>query len=304
MKNKPIFVIPIFAIILILTNCVPVSGTRINLPQYQPTYLSSATPVASTVFPYPTITFIPTMVPVNELHMVELLQSNDCLLPCYLGITPGHTTWNDAKFLLESLGASYSGEYVDDGLQAFAYTLWVGDQSMQSVTRTNGTIVGDLEIAQRLGVTIGDGLVQRVVVDIQTRQFISKYADYWEMYTLDGIFNMLGKPDAVYTYRDSVQRGFGGLSLVYETSGIVIEFSGATDANSLCPQLEGGLLNRHFILTNTEAPLTIYLPDRVSPTDRAVWLPIEEVIGINEIGFYNQIIADPSVCFDITNMNH
>jgi len=48
------------------------------------------------------------MGPEPLIRMIGLLRSNSCELPCYLGITPGQTTWEEAKSILDNLGAYYS----------------------------------------------------------------------------------------------------------------------------------------------------------------------------------------------------
>ncbi len=301
-----ILLLTIIAILLVLANCVPNIATRPGIETPQPTKETpfptsspSLFPIPSKSFPYPTLTLIPTILPSRELHMVELLQSIDCKLPCYLSITPGKTSWSDAKILLTSLGASYSGDYLDEGSQAYSYSLWVGDPSMQTATRTTKTGVGDMEISQDVSFTVNDGIVQRIVVSIQTDRFVSKYLEYWSRYSLSELFLVQGKPDTIYSYRDSALRGAGGITIVYEKSGIVMEFYGFINGNVLCPKLESGLVTREFILTNPKSSLSIYLPDRVPPTDRSIWLPIQEVLGINDGQFYNRVVSDPSACFQI-----
>jgi hypothetical protein len=49
--------------------------------------------------------FQPTLSPDRELRMSKLLQAKDCQLPCYLGITPGKTSWTEARQILTDLGA-------------------------------------------------------------------------------------------------------------------------------------------------------------------------------------------------------
>jgi len=45
-----------------------------------------------------------------EARVVELLKTNNgCKLPCFWGITPGHTSWNEAKSFLEAFSSRTDG---------------------------------------------------------------------------------------------------------------------------------------------------------------------------------------------------
>lgn len=81
---------------------------------FQPLVLST-----NTVIPSPLFTPLPTLlVDEQESYIKEFLEAKtDCQLPCWWGITPGKTSWQDSETLLRHLGAtikqfqSETGEY-------------------------------------------------------------------------------------------------------------------------------------------------------------------------------------------------
>ena len=87
------------------TNAISVTSlptftpTITNLPAQSPTNT-----LQQTWTPIPTWTPLPTLEPTTAVLFVEeLLQNNDgCQLPCWWGITPGKTTWIEAKHFLDS----------------------------------------------------------------------------------------------------------------------------------------------------------------------------------------------------------
>src|SRR5262245_55202366 len=117
--------------LLVLASCgapsttVPSESGATLTPTFMPS--SSSTPTSDrnpNTLPT-TPTFEPTLPATEEQRMKELLQAGDCKLPCYLGIRPGKTTLQDARAILEALGASYLGEYkrrIDDGIE-YPYVL-------------------------------------------------------------------------------------------------------------------------------------------------------------------------------------
>ncbi len=87
-----------------------------------PTKLSYPTRTFTTT-PTPTWTQLPTLSSAeSEAKIMDLLLNNaGCILPCWWGITPGITTWNEAKHFLEAFT-----EIEGPSLQGIGDTLYKG----------------------------------------------------------------------------------------------------------------------------------------------------------------------------------
>jgi hypothetical protein len=285
----------------ILDHPIPVNVLEtqtLSLPIIVPSPLSTRTPI-----PFPaTPTFPPTIGPNQQSYLLTLLQSKSCELPCYLEITPGKTSWDDAQTILSKIGAHLEGSFQEDGLPAYGYSLWVGDPMFMNVTRNPNMGVGDMEIYQDLSFTIGDGKVQRIYLYTQTVKLVQKFGEYWSRYSMLNVFHHFGPPDLIFLAVNELHGGYIQFT-VYSKLGIVIETNGIKEGNQICPiSLENNkdiYLLFNLTLTNLTYPLKLYDPGRVPPTDRSVYLPIQEVLGIKEIEYYVKYIADPSSCFNV-----
>lgn len=100
-KTSIIFLI----VVLSIASCTPTRMTP-TIVEILPTALPSQTATAS-----PSPTSLPTLTSDNAKKLVrKLLEDNGgCHLPCWWGITPGKTTWVEARHFLESFSI-YVGE--------------------------------------------------------------------------------------------------------------------------------------------------------------------------------------------------
>jgi len=295
---------------LALISCVaPVATATPQLSAtFSPTFVPSPslTPTPSrTLIPEPpTPTFEPTLPAAQEQHINELLQDENCNLPCYLGITPGKTTLNEARTILENLGAGYWGKpYTGrkDGAIGYTYTFMIsGQPGVGETPRPDGSIrtvsgdvilVTDNDIVQIIDAnagTIGPGT--------STTQGREKFRKYWQRYTAREIFMQMGPPDQLYL--DIIESGwlFYGrtLFMVYEKRGVVAELYGTGKENNICPENEARFLSLGLMLYNPNSNLSIYPNGR---TSQDLGLPIDEVLGVSTQEFYQRVIADPSACF-------
>ena len=296
--------------LLVLVSCAtPVATATPQLnATFSPTLVPSPslTPTPSrTLIPEPpTPTFEPTLSGAQEQHINELLQDKNCNLPCYLGITPGKTSLNEARTILENLGAGYWGKpYTGrkDGAISYTYTFMISGQPGVSETpRPDGsirTVSGDvilvtdndvIQIIEADAGTIGPG--------VSTVQAQEKFREYWKRYTARGIFLQLGLPNQLYTDASNMGGRGNDLWAIYEKIGVVAIIYGAGKENNICPEREAKSIALRLLLFDLDSKLSIY-NGRVPPTDRNVWLPIDEVLGVSTQEFYQRVIADPSACF-------
>jgi len=247
---------------------------------------------------------VPTVLPIQQTRMIELLHFNDCKLPCYLGITPGKTSWNDAKDILDSIGGSLRGDYMEDNLPVNSYTLWIGDPTLIENSPDPNIGIGANEIAQSIDLTIKDEKVQRIKVYIQTRNFSRKFYEYWSLYSLHKIFLQYGSPDAIYFGISQFGNGYI-FFLVYETLGSVIRFNGVKRGDLICPgvQEENVTTGLNLTLTSTSSHLNLFDPQKVYPTNHDVYLSVKEALGIDKMEFYNKVSSNISVCFKAKAIN-
>jgi hypothetical protein len=79
------------------------------------TETASVTPITTATAVPPTLTPAPTLTTRQAQEMVlDLLKNNaGCELPCYWGITPGETTWQDALIYLASFSERFEGGNYD-----------------------------------------------------------------------------------------------------------------------------------------------------------------------------------------------
>ena len=273
------------------------SPTLLLLPGLTPT--PSQTPIPMP----PTPTFVPTLHPDQEKRVDELLRNEDCKLPCYLGIMPGKTTLSEARAILENLGFGYRGEYKrkDDSIE-YPYILVISGRSEADETpRPDGSIV---TVSQSISLITDNDVVQIIEVNVgtigpgtSTAQARKKLREYWARYTARGIFVQLGLPDQLYTDAPNEIGSGSNLWATYNKIGVVAQIYGTGQENNICPQLEATWIDLRLLLSSATSQLSIFGDGGVPPTDRNVWLPIEEVLGVSTQEFYQGVIADPSACF-------
>ncbi len=230
--------------------------------------------------------------------MVELLQSQDCVLPCYLGISPGKTLVSEAQLIMRDIGAFDHGDYVrKGGLNTYNYMLWVGDPSAANETPSpDGSTV---KIYNHIALIASAGTVQGLGIDIIASKSMAKFRQYWSRYSTSQIFEQIGKPDHLYIGHTDpfVEENGRALLIEYDKQDVLIEFYGTSRDNNVCPELEARYIDLRLSLYNPNSGLSFLANGRVPPTDRSVWLPVEEALGITTKEFYNRVISDPSTCF-------
>jgi hypothetical protein len=294
-----------FFIVLVTTGC-DLSNTRhssSSTPNVTGTlseFMISSTPTGDhfkmyTPSPYPTM-------PINQEKLLnEKLHDINCNLPCYLGITPGKTKIDEAIRKLEDLGGIYDGVYLreSDGAQFFSFTMKIGDPAAWNETPDpDGS---SMEIYNDVSLITDNDIVQIVDVAITASKSISKFREYWSHYSVKEIFMQLGKPESFYIdVIDPELLIYGrNLILVYEKSNTEIEFYGPGKDNHLCPNNDARYIFLHLELSYENSTINISNDGRVPLTDREVYLPIEEALRVNEDEFYNRVLSDPDVCFEI-----
>jgi len=230
---------------------------------------------------------VPTISLDAQLKIVELLNTKDCVLPCYLSITPGTTTWKDAKSLLDAIGAEYTGQSQQGDMIWFGYGMHRGNAT--NVLNQNADSLFDLDL-----VVDDNGIVQQVFAWFLTHNAGHLLADYWTKNSPRNLFLQIGMPDAIYSTKTA-----GGLAVVYQKLGVVGIYDSLWNGSFLCPENETRLSNMSFMLTNTAFPLDIYPPNGKVTQYPSLWLPIEKTLHVSNQQFYNQVLSNPLVCFEL-----
>jgi hypothetical protein len=190
--------------------------------------------------PSPTPTAYPTL-PVEQARarLLELLATNgNCRLPCLWGITPGKTTFEEARTILQPL-AGISRHVT------FGYPTDFENNILDSMDALYDE--GDLETSADIRyLFVSDGIINRIVFkgSLYKKIFRGKIIDSFHPiydskvfgerlfpYMLPGILSKLGKPTSVvmqtYRYGNGIQISNSGafeIILVYPDQGIFVHY--------------------------------------------------------------------------------
>ena len=262
------------------------ASTVMTTPSRTPPPASTATPMIT-----PTLIPAPTLPPDEAQALVlDLLYNPPCDLPCWWGIMPGETTWEEADRLLSSIGYPPGGGFIP-GQDTFPvdYFFKVPDE----VNEFRGSI----------NVTLGvmDGIVKEIQI------MPGKVTNY----SLSRNLAMHGPPDEIWVDRDSEgPSNYVTFSyyLFYRNLGIIIgedaiktivsEYRVLACLNSSHVSLEGPLI----ILWEPDQQISflskmnlgfIYRGPGPYPEDEYLLLEEIEINGMDEQGFYD-IFVNPS----------
>jgi hypothetical protein len=247
--------------------------------------LPSNTPYAvgiKTAFPVPTMTIL------QQQMLYQKLKDGTCILPCYLGIIPGKTSIDEAKTILEELGASLSpGTLIDLNLelQKYIYFLDYVDK--------------DLYTQQLIYLFVHENKIIRIRVDLEHRSSNNFY-EYWSNYSLKKVLEKLGFPDRTLINLGNYELNPGySIKFVYEKQGVYIINGGSKQDGKICPNFKENYTswiglrlndpNHYELLSSVGENLEIY-PEHHKT--------IQEVFGMSDQQFYEKIILDPTICFD------
>jgi hypothetical protein len=287
--------------LLAMTGCASLVSTTPQLPTA--TVQLTFTPLPTiTVTAHPTKTIFlytppPTLLPDQEHHMAELLQSQECILPCYLGIIPGKTSLSEAKAILDSLGASFKGEYTSDDVIEYSYNLDIGDPLVPNATPGSSALVYQNIHLKTKPTDTTVRLIHIVLGTENTEISFETYRKYWTRYSTRQIFTQLGRPDQLYTASKGRGKGEGSaIILVYGNRGVYVDLRGAAYETSICNEKDATQI---FIQMDLFDPESSINADEFNEYlhDTTVWLPIKDAIGVDAQEFYKLVSTYPSVCF-------
>jgi hypothetical protein len=319
---KPIklFVIPSIAIlstllggcssgILVTSSPVP---TDTSLP---PT--STIPTTTSTVPPSPAVTPIPSLSPDRAYARIQALLGNspDCELPCWLGITPGQTTWQEANEQLAFWGGIANRLYIETH---------AGKWSTGSFTIPNSDNTIFIEIRISYPIESINNIIS--VISAETRAYkdtnsefgdvygYSKYDDLLQQYSIARVLTKYGNPDIIYilgVLRDDVivSPGFGdyfAIHLWYPDKGIFIAYKMAVERSGtnyrFCPSkafISGILMppgsdsNYKSVLYRVDSNYDYFFP----PVSKYVETPVE-AFNMNDEEFVRLLLSSTDQCLE------
>jgi hypothetical protein len=237
--------------------------------------------------------------------MNELLHSEDCELPCYLGIIPGKTSLAEAKVILEKTGARYIGMHPSDQLnfKQYTYRMRIGlpdyANQFQGENLYWNTTYHGITLFSASDVVEGIDIYVATTYESTTEQK-ETFRKYWSQYSAREILRRYGVPSQIALEKYYPQMPFLGrrLLLVYQNQEVVIEIYGNEEENNICskPGYETRSLGINMVVIDQTSGIDLNAGG-LSPMVRWQWIPIEEALGITNEEFYNRITANPSACF-------
>jgi hypothetical protein len=331
-SQKMIYKIVLLLIMALISSCwktTNISGTltRETAPTPQgtmiyPTNIStelmnSATPIITIL---PTVTSIPTStsaltpqltesailalsVEDARIRLEDLLMSNgNCKLPCIWGITPGKSTLQEARIILEPL------KNISDFM---AFAKGIGNLT-PNFTEKNTGIYTNFDFLTSNNIvsyvvfrarafredTGGNSVIEVFDSDV--------YGKYLFSYMLPQILTKYGRPSDIrlktLTEPPSQSRGgdigYFNVVLIYPEEGILVNYN--TDIHNLGDKVNGCMNNAHVTLSLYPADKTNSFWENLDPSLKEDiqfnYKPIEDVTSLSINDFYNTFSQPTEEC--------
>jgi hypothetical protein len=283
-----------FVCLLLAVGCFSNSQPPSNNPGKLPTAVSQTALVGSpteenerryTLTPLP----IPTLSITQQTNLMLLLHSDSCNLPCFLGIEPGKTTFDEAEKIITDLGGTLRADY-ENFYEGFPE---------KSPLRLS-TYIFDVESLFYIDANISkkDNQVQQIAVDI-FGNFQPLFYKAWSKYSMESIFRSYAEPDQILIYVGD--RSYE-LRVVYLNYGMILDWTGVRNENSpgykICPKFSiDNVVGLLIAIADTKSTFEI-VPSSYMGYDE-MWKSTNETLGISEKEFYERIVLDSTACFDV-----
>ncbi len=223
-----------------------------------------------------------------QLFALKIFKANgDCLLPCWIGISPGKTTWNEAYAFLSTFADDISSR---DNLQSNVHVVHFKfpNTSYRGVSETGATI------------NLRDGIVD--MIDTPTGISLSE------------LLSTYGFPDEIriraigYSTIESIGRFT--LILFYKDKGIMAVYVGINEKSKIIhicpnhiqgPQLAWLLWSSADHLTFSEAGRKTLLISDIPPPAEEDYIPLEKLTNLS-IEAFTQRYKDPKnqgICIEM-----
>ncbi len=243
---------PILPAILILTLFLTDCGLQNNTTQPPITTLTASplinTPTVISLTPSPTdqSTQTPTLTPIPTLSEQDALETfinliekdSECNLPCWLGVTPGQTKFEEVENIFSQFSAIASTDF---SLQS-AY-IRVFFPNFETAVHDTVTEVYPASDGKVLKVLVYAGVDPKGIYENITFSN-PEYQKMWQRYFVPGIFTSYGPPEKIFLDTTRVVADTPGpypfaLWIVYPEQGFLIRYDGVNskigDEIRICP---------------------------------------------------------------------
>ncbi|MBT3323149.1 MAG: hypothetical protein HN392_12775 [Anaerolineae bacterium] len=234
----------------------------------------------------PTQRIFPTISPHQKELFFQQILSENCLLPCYLGIFPGETNIEVAERNLKELGFS-SGHLTNpqnDNYKTYSYQINFDDESGNS--------------QHYVYLTTQETRVERVEFEIvgQRHPLLN---DNWSVYSTKHVFEQQGLPSRMFIHLGRLGETYSAL-IVYEDVGVVISNFGLIENENVC---FGSFDHNHeaikVIATRANSELGLYREDDIAPDGSEHWQSIEKILGTSVDEIYEALLTEDQVCYQV-----
>jgi hypothetical protein len=189
---------------------------------------------------------------------------------------------------LKNLGGESLGEYPEGTDTQYSYTI--------------STHTEDIDYYLAIDLITPNSIVQsiRVVATFGIRD--ATVAEPWERwYSIRGIFQQLGQPDRVFIDASQAQPA---VLIIYLAQGLTFGLGSPSwiFGDGICT---GTIISPlHFTMRLNDIDHAEAVYTGTSPTSGlSVGRPVAEVLGIDEAEFYQRVLSETSLCFDMQTQN-
>lgn len=267
-------------------------GGCVGVPTFDATLLPNATTttpqiVASTTAPSPSSLPLQTLSPDDSITFISnLLQQNaGCRLPCWWGITPGETSWVNAREFLGRFVTNIGG----------GISLYESRHGKSTLVSAYGVSypVPNRTVEGSTNFFVDQNIVYRMVVSSEGTELL---------FQLNQLLREYGSPDEVWLqgwpYNDSREPAFA-LFIMYDEQGIAARYEGDATIISesqmqICPKSRGPIL----LLWNPNDGIPLEAIEEMEHRwDAPDYKLIEDSTEMANESFY-QLMKDSQACFN------
>lgn len=249
---------------------------------------------------FPSLTYTRTLTPVPTLtiyqfrnQITKLLDNNaGCKLPCWWGIEPGSTSWDEARRKFIELGATIGDITMIDG----SIFHWVGGPYWE----WNNTFIG-------IGFHDRQGIVSAVELDAEGYYDRTFFHTLWNNYSPEKINSSYGPPTRVWVNLSGSETGtiYYWIYVFYDDLGLLTAYKGqalvadenGTPMYKVCPMWQDSawLPELKTFLQSPESKTPL---ESLASIDLSSWKSIDEAAGITTEDFYNLLLpGNTPACF-------
>jgi len=256
MKSKPCL-LTVFFISLVLSSCMLSTTTTQSasptLPLLTQTSVTDRVPTnirekesTLTPSPSPTRTFTPqaTLDLTQAAYSISqyLNGSMNCNVPCFLGIVPGETTYNEAEAIFSRLGVN-------------TWTIMNGDQTNYG----NDVYLFENGLELFLHLVIYNGIVKWFTVDINPEIQQNEIPREWSVFSPEQLIRRYGQPTKVEFFMGRIgpPQQFD-MDLYFDTVDLIVSYSSyrsdIRDVINFCPREDQFFSIRIYLGEDPENP--------------------------------------------------